>query len=222
MLNISQQTANLLRYANDGASQQNCLMVKWRKGPASTVSVCSLVWCLWLYSLLLPSSDEPVAGETEALSVAAEPLIGEAELPGSNRFVESNETDVKIRSGGQRLSTVVEASSDFVASENDSTVTANVSESSETSDRDETAQYPPTPERAESEKKKADAEDGGRPKPALKPKPEVKPKPAIAQKPVLLPKPKLLSKPDEPYHFSGLHAFPLYFTYSRTLFRAQF
>ena len=122
---------------------------------------------------------------------ATDPLIGEAELPGSNRFVESNQVEVKVNSRPQRLSTVLETSYDVSQSQTDVT-------------------SPSKSENNDDEKKSKDGEDGYKPKivakPAVKPRPAVLLKPSVAPKPDLLPKPQLLAKPDQPYQFSGVLA----------------
>ena len=157
------------------------------------------------------SASKPQIGEMEPVSIATEPLIGETELPGSNRFVESSEVEVKIRSGGPRLSTLLEISNDCCAESESSDEGPSICESSETSDQDAKAHSPSKSGSAAIPEENVDLDNGGKPqipaKPAVKPKPEVKPKPPVAQKPVLLPKPMLLSKPDQPYPFSGLHAY---------------
>ncbi|XP_076467843.1 uncharacterized protein LOC143298775 isoform X2 [Babylonia areolata] len=124
----------------------------------------------------------------------AEPLIGETELPGSNRFVEPNSAEV--RADHHKLSTVFEVSRDFTESD--------ASRMVEGEHEDSKSQSVSKPGGARD--RSMDVGDSGKPmtgdKPELKPKPGVKPKPPVAQKPLLLPKPQLLSKPDLPYHFS--------------------
>lgn len=165
-----------------------------------------------LYPLLLGSSDEaeaadqhdsdatkPLIGQAQPSSDATQPLIGEEELPGSNRFVESDDTDVNLDSGHQRLSTVLEVSRDYTESEDEGK--ADKSGSALVFDYKEEST---TSSSKLKKQKNVDLDEGGKPK--VLEKPVIKPKPAVAEKPVLLPKPKLLSKPDQPYQFSGLHA----------------
>ncbi|KAL8576452.1 hypothetical protein ACOMHN_049019 [Nucella lapillus] len=131
-----------------------------------------------------------------ALFHATEALVGETELPGSNRFIESNQADVRI--DPQRLSTVLEASKDLTES------AAAKTEVGKTEDSD--VQSDSKPGCGEEGKTDKDVGGDGKPrlaeKPAVKPKPALMPKPSVTQKPVVLPKPQLLSKPELPYRFS--------------------
>ncbi|KAK7097527.1 hypothetical protein V1264_004489 [Littorina saxatilis] len=138
---------------------------------------------------------KPLIGQAQPSSDATQPLIGEEELPGSNRFVESDDTDVNLDTGHQRLSTVLEVSRDYTESEDEGK--ADKSGSALVFDDEEEST---TSSSKLKKQKNVDLDEGGKPK--VLEKPVIKPKPAVAEKPVLLPKPKLLSKPDQPYQFS--------------------
>ncbi|KAK7500538.1 hypothetical protein BaRGS_00008113, partial [Batillaria attramentaria] len=133
---------------------------------------------------------------------AAEPLIGETELPGSNRFVTSHETPANRAElelcSSEKLETVPESSEDLAETSRTEKENAvepdeqpDCSKAGETSQKLEEESEQPSGASAENEDVKEVPKKTG-----------LKEKPAVPKKPDLLPKPKLLSRPDKPFAFS--------------------